>query len=217
MANKAIVGQKVGMTQVWDDQNRVVPVTVVKVAPCRVVQVKTPETDGYSALQVTFGRKDPRKLNKPEVGHFEKAGVEPGVKLVELRLDDVSNYQVGQEITVDVLSKGELVDVTAVSRGKGFAGGMKRHGFSGQGASHGNHKKHRAPGSVGQCATPARVFRGLRMAGRMGATKVTTLNLEVVDTDAERELLLVRGAVPGPRGGTVVIRDAVKGNSKGGK
>jgi large subunit ribosomal protein L3 len=211
MANKAIVGQKVGMTQLWDDQNRVVPVTVVKVAPCRVVQVKTPETDGYSALQVTFGTKDPRKLNKPEAGHFTKAGVDAGVALVELRLADVSGYTVGQELTVETLEKGDLIDVTAVSRGKGFAGGMKRHGFSGQGASHGNHKKHRAPGSVGQCATPARVFKGLRMAGRTGATKVTTLNLEVVGTDAERELLLVRGAVPGPRGGTVVIRDAVKG------
>jgi large subunit ribosomal protein L3 len=199
------------MTQVWDDQNRVVPVTVVKVAPCRVVQIKTPEIDGYSALQVTFGQKAATKLNQPEAGHFAKAGVAPGVKIVELRLDDVSGYTVGQEITVETLAKGEFIDVTAVSRGKGFAGGMKRHGFSGQGASHGNHKKHRAPGSVGQCATPARVFKGLRMAGRMGATKVTTLNLEVVGTDAERALLLVRGAVPGPRGGTVVIRDAVKG------
>lgn len=211
MANKAIVGQKVGMTQVWDDQNRVVPVTVVKVAPCRVVQIKTPETDGYSALQVTFGSKDPRKLNQPLAGHYEKAGVAPGVTLVELRLDDVSSYAVGQELTVETLASGEFVDVTAISRGKGFAGGMKRHGFSGQGASHGNHKKHRSPGSVGQCATPARVFRGLRMAGRTGATKVTTLNLQVVSTDAEREIVLVKGAIPGPRGGTVVIRDAVKG------
>jgi large subunit ribosomal protein L3 len=211
MANKAIVGQKVGMTQVWDDQNRIVPVTVVKVAPCRVVQVKTPETDGYSALQVTFGTKDVRKLNKPEAGHFQKSGVQAGTSLVELRLADVSGYTVGQELTVEMLVKGDFIDVTAVSRGKGFAGAMKRHGFSGQGASHGNHKKHRAPGSVGQCATPARVFKGLRMAGRMGGTKVTTLNLEVVGTDAERDLLLVRGAVPGPRGGTVVIRDAVKG------
>jgi len=211
MANKAIVGQKVGMTQVWDDQNRVVPVTVVKVAPCRVVQIKTPESDGYSALQVTFGEKDPRKLNQPLAGHYDKAGVAPGIKLVELRLEDVSTYTVGQEITVDTLVKGEFVDVTAISRGKGFAGGMKRHGFSGLGAAHGVHKKHRSPGSVGQCATPARVFKGLRMAGRMGATKVTTLNLEVVSTDAERELILVKGAIPGPRGGTVVIRDAVKG------
>ena len=211
MANKAIVGRKVGMTQVWDDQNRVVPVTVVKVAPCRVVQIKTPETDGYSALQVTFGQKDPRKLNQPTAGHYEKAGVAPGLTLVELRLDDVSTYTVGQQLTVETLAKGELVDVTAISRGKGFAGGMKRHGFSGLGAGHGVNKKHRSPGSVGQCATPARVFRGLRMAGRMGATKVTTLNLEVVSTDVEQELLLVKGAVPGPRGGTVVIRDAVKG------
>ncbi len=211
MANKAIVGQKVGMTQVWDDQNRVVPVTVVKVAPCRVVQIKTPATDGYSALQVTFGTKDPRKLNQPLAGHYEKAGVAPGVTLVELRLDDVSTYSIGQELTVETLTKGELVDVTAISRGKGFAGGMKRHGFSGLGAGHGVNKKHRSPGSVGQCATPARVFRGLRMAGRMGATKVTTLNLEVVSADASTALLLVKGAIPGPRGGTVVIRDAVKG------
>ena len=211
MANKAIVGQKVGMTQVWDDQNRVVPVTVVKVAPCRVVQIKTPATDGYSALQVTFGNKDPRKLNQPLAGHYEKAGVAPGVTLVELRLDDVSNYSIGQELTVETLTKGELIDVTAISRGKGFAGGMKRHGFSGLGAGHGVNKKHRSPGSVGQCATPARVFRGLRMAGRMGATKVTTLNLEVVSADASTALLLVKGAIPGPRGGTVVIRDAVKG------
>jgi large subunit ribosomal protein L3 len=211
MANKAIVGRKVGMTQVWDDQNRVVPVTVVKVAPCRVVQIKTPETDGYSALQVTFGDKDPRKLNQPLAGHYEKAGVAPGVTLVELRLDDVSTYTIGQELTVETLIKGELIDVTAISRGKGFAGGMKRHGFHGLGAGHGVNKKHRSPGSVGQCATPARVFRGLRMAGRMGATKVTTLNLEVVSTDADNALLLVKGAIPGPRGGTVVIRDAVKG------
>jgi large subunit ribosomal protein L3 len=213
MANKAIVGRKVGMTQVWDDKNRVVPVTVVKVAPCRVVQIKTPETDGYSALQVTFGQKDPRKLTQPVAGHYEKAGVSPGVTLVELRLDDVSTYTVGQELTVDTLVAGELIDVTAISRGKGFAGGMKRHGFAGQGASHGNHKKHRAPGSVGQCATPARVFKGLRMGGRMGATKVTTLNLEVVGTDADNDLLMVKGAIPGPRGGTVVIRDAVKGGN----
>ena len=211
MANKAIVGRKVGMTQVWDDQNRVVPVTVVKVAPCRVVQIKTPETDGYSALQVTFGDKDPRKLNKPLAGHYEKAGVTPGVTLVELRLDDVSTYTVGQELTVETLVKGELIDVTAISRGKGFAGGMKRHGFHGLGAGHGVNKKHRSPGSVGQSATPARVFKGLRMAGRMGNTKVTTLNLEVVSTDADNALLLVKGAIPGPRGGTVVIRDAVKG------
>jgi large subunit ribosomal protein L3 len=210
MANKAIVGRKVGMTQVWDDQNRVVPVTVVKVAPCRVVQVKTPETDGYSALQVTFGTKDPRKLNKPEAGHFDKAGVAPGPQLVELRLEDVSGYTVGQELNVEVLEKGDFIDVTAVSRGKGFAGGMKRHGFSGQGASHGNHKKHRAPGSIGACATPARVFKGMRMAGRMGGDKVTTLNLEIAGVDAERGLLMLNGSVPGPKGSVVFVREAVK-------
>ncbi|MEZ5144725.1 MAG: 50S ribosomal protein L3 [Acidimicrobiales bacterium] len=211
MANKAIVGEKVGMTQVWDDQNRVVPVTVLKVAPLRVVQVKTPERDGYSALQVTMGEKPAKKLNRPEAGHFTKAGVAPGSRLVELRLEDVSGYEVGQEITVDVLAAGELVDVTAVSKGKGFAGAMKRHNFAGQKASHGAHRIHRAPGSVGACATPARVFKGTRMAGRMGGEKVTTLNLQVVEADTERSLLLVRGAVPGPRGGLVIVRDAVKG------
>lgn len=211
MASKAIVGEKVGMTQVWDSDNNVVPVTVVKVEPCRIVQVKTPENDGYSALQVTYGQKDPRKLNRPDLGHFESAGVDPGVRLVELRLDDVSEYAVGQQLTAELLAAGELIDVTAVSKGKGFAGVMKRHGFSGQKASHGAHRIHRAPGAIGQCATPARVFKGTRMAGRTGATKVTTLNLKVVEADAERGLLLVRGAVPGPRGGIVLIRDAVKG------
>ena len=210
MATKAIVGEKVGMTQVWDEQNRVVPVTMVKVAPCRIVQVKTPETDGYSALQVTFGQRDPRKLSQPKAGHFQKANVDPGAKLVELRLDDVSEYEVGQEIKVDVLASGDLVDVTAVSKGKGFAGVMKRHGFSGQRASHGAHRTHRMPGAIGACATPSRVFKGTRMAGRMGGEKVTTLNLTVVEADADRDLLLVRGSVPGPKGGLVLIRDAVK-------
>jgi large subunit ribosomal protein L3 len=211
MATKTIVGEKVGMTQVWDDDNNVVPVTVLRVTPCRIVQVKSPETDGYSALQVTYGNRDPRKLNKPATGHYERAGVDPGVRLVELRVDDTSGYQVGQEIKVDVLEAGERVDVTSVSKGKGFAGVMKRHNFSGQGASHGNHKSHRAPGSIGQCATPARVFKGVRMAGRMGAERVTVLNLKVVEADVERDLLLVKGAVPGPKGSLVLIRDAVKG------
>jgi large subunit ribosomal protein L3 len=211
MATKAIVGEKVGMTQVWDDAQRVVPVTMVKVAPVRVVRVKTVEHEGYSALQVTYGLRRASKLNKPDAGHFAKAGVEPGVRLVELRLDDTSGYSVGQEIDAGILAAGDKIDVTAVSKGKGFAGGMKRHNFKGQGASHGNHKKHRSPGSVGACATPARVFRGTRMAGRMGSEKVTTLNLEVVAADPERELILVKGAVPGPRGGMVLIRDAVKG------
>lgn len=214
MATKAIIGQKVGMTQVWDDQNRAVPVTVVRVAPVRVVQVKTPERDGYSAVQVTYGTQKSSRLNSPLAGHFAKAGVQPGKKLVELRVDDASAYQVGQELTVEQLAAGERVDVTAVSRGKGFAGPMKRHNFQGQGAAHGNHKKHRAPGAIGACATPARVFKGTRLAGHMGAERVTTLNLEVVQADAERDLLLVKGAVPGPRGGVVLIRDTVKGGKR---
>jgi large subunit ribosomal protein L3 len=210
MASKAIVGEKVGMTQVWDAQNRLVPVTVVKVAPLRVVQVKTPERDGYSAVQVTYGTVKASRVNKPEAGHFNKAKVEAGKRLVELRLEDSSGFEVGQQIAVDVLAAGELVDITAVSKGKGFAGGMKRHNFKGQPASHGNHKKHRAPGAIGACATPSRVFKGTKMAGQMGNQKVTTLNIEVVAADAEREILLVKGAVPGPRGGLVLIRNAVK-------
>jgi len=210
MATKAIVGEKVGMTQIWDDQNRAVPVTVVRVAPCRVVQVKTPEHDGYSALQVTFGQVKTRRLGKPEIGHFAKAGVEPGKRVVELRLDDSSGYEVGQEIKADLLTAGELVDVTAVSKGKGFTGVMKRHNFSGLGASHGTHKVHRAPGAIGACATPSRVFKGTKMAGRVGHQRVTTLNLEVVEADVEREVVLIKGAVPGPPGGLVLIRDAVK-------
>lgn len=212
MATKAIVGEKVGMTQVWDEENRVVPVTVLRVSACRVVQVKTPEHDGYSAIQVTLGVKDAGKLTRPEAGHFEKAGVDAGRKLVELRLDDVSEFTVGQEIAVDLLEQGQRVDVTAVSKGKGFAGAMKRHGFGGAPASHGAHKVHRKPGAVGQCATPSRVFKGKKLPGRMGNSKVTTLNLEVVKSDPEAEVLLVRGSVPGPRGATVVIRDAVKGS-----
>jgi large subunit ribosomal protein L3 len=218
VATKAIVGEKVGMTQIWDDQNRAIPVTMVRVAPVRIVQVKTPEREGYSALQVTWGHRRSSALTKPEQGHFDKAGVDPGRRLVELRLDDASDYEVGQQLTADLLQPGELVDAIAVSKGKGFAGGMKRHNFKGQGASHGNHKKHRAPGSIGACATPSRVFKGTRMAGRMGGQQVTTLNLEIVQADPERELILVKGAVPGPRGGIVVLRDAVKAPLvKGGK
>jgi len=211
MATKAIVGEKLGMTQVWDEQNRAIPVTVVKVAPCRVVQVKTPEHDGYSAVQVTFGVIQAKRLTRPEAGHFAKAGVEAGRRLVELRLDNPSDYQVGQEIKVDLLTPGDHVDVTAVSKGKGFTGVMKRHNFSGMGAGHGAHKVHRAPGAIGACATPSRVFKGTKMAGRVGHQRVTTLNLQVVQADAERDLLLIKGAVPGPRGGLVLIRDAVKG------
>jgi large subunit ribosomal protein L3 len=211
--SKAIVGEKVGMTQVWDDQNRAIAVTVVRVTPVRVVQLKTPARDGYSAVQVTYGNRKPRTLNKPDAGHYAAAGdgVDPGKALVELRVADTDDYSIGQELSVGLLSAGDKIDVTAVSKGKGFAGAMKRHNFKGQGASHGNHKHHRAPGSVGACATPARVFKGTRMAGQMGSARVTTLNLEVVQADAERNLLLIKGAVPGPRGGMVLIRGAVKG------
>lgn len=214
MASKAIVGEKVGMTQVWADDHRVIPVTVLKVAPARIVQVKTTERDGYSALQVTYGTKESKKLTKPEAGHFAKAGVAPGTNLVELRIDSIDGFEVGQEITVDLLAVGEKVDVTAVSRGKGWAGAMKRHNFRGQGASHGNHKMHRSPGSVGSCSFPGRVFKGLRMAGHMGHEQVTTLNLEIVQSDPERNLLLVKGSIPGPNGGVVIVRNAVKGGKK---
>ncbi|MGH9184142.1 MAG: 50S ribosomal protein L3 [Acidimicrobiales bacterium] len=210
MATKAIVGEKMGMTQVWDDDGRLVPVTALRVRPWRVVQVKRPDVDGYSALQVTWGFARPGSLNQPEAGHFAAHGVDPGVRLVELRLDETGGYEVGQELGVDVLARGDKVDVTAVSKGKGTAGPMKRHGFSGLPASHGAHRVHRAPGAIGACATPSRVFKGTRMAGRMGGSKVTTLNLEVVSADPERELLLVRGSVPGPRGALVLVRDAVK-------
>ena len=211
VATKAIVGEKIGMTQLWDDENRVVPVTVLKVEPCRIVQIKTTETDGYNALQVAVGTQDPRRVTMPVTGHYDKAGVAPGRKLVELRVADVEGFEVGQAIAVDSFEAGELVDVTAVSKGKGFAGVMKRHNFAGQKASHGAHRIHRMPGAIGACATPARVFKGTRMAGRMGNEKVTTLNLTVVDADVDAHLLLVKGSVPGPTGGTVVVRDAVKG------
>ena len=210
MAIKAIVGTKIGMTQVWDDQNRLIAVTALTVRPCRVVQVKSPEIDGYSAVQVTWGEQKPQRLSSSEAGHFAKGGVAPGPKLVELRLDDVGDIAIGDELTVEQLAAGELVDVTSISKGKGFAGVMKRHNFKGMGASHGAHRNHRKPGAIGQCATPSRVFRGKKMPGRMGGEKVTTQNLEVVQADPERELLLVRGSVPGPRGATVVIRNAVK-------
>jgi large subunit ribosomal protein L3 len=208
---RALVGEKVGMTQIWDASQRAVAVTVVRVTPLRVVQVKRADPDGYSALQVTYGSRRPSTLNKPLAGHYAKAKVDPGRGLVELRVDGADAYAPAQEIGVDIYAAGDKVDVTATSKGRGFAGGIKRHNFKGQGASHGNHKHHRAPGSVGACATPARVFKGTRMAGRLGNDRVTTLNIEVVSADAERNLLLLKGAVPGPRGGRVVIRDAVKG------
>ncbi len=208
----AIIGEKVGMTQVFDDRSRAIPVTVIKAGPCYVVQVKRPDSDGYSAVQISFGEVRPSRVNKPQAGHFAKAGVVPARHLVEFRVDDPEDYEVGQEITVaDVLTVGQKADVTGVSKGKGFAGVVKRHNFSGQGASHGNHKKHRAPGSIGACATPARVFKGTRMAGRLGGDRTTILNLDVVAVDADRGLLLLGGAVPGPNGSVVLVREAVKG------
>lgn len=211
MAGKGILGRKLGMTQVWDADNRVVPVTVIEAGPCRVVQLKTPERDGYAGVQLAFGATKEQRLTKPALGHLKAADAEPTRHLAELRVDDLSGFQVGQVIAADVFGAGERVDVTGISKGKGFTGVMQRHNFHGQGASHGNHKKHRAPGSIGACATPARVFKGVRMAGQRGAKSVTTLNLEVVEGDAERGLLLVKGAVPGPAGGLVFVRNAVKG------
>lgn len=215
---KGVLGEKLGMTQVWDDNNKVVPVTVVKAGPCVVTQVRTPDNDGYSAVQIAFGAIDPRKVNKPASGHFEKAGVTPRRHLVEIRTDDASEYVLGQELSADTFEVGQMVDIVGTTKGKGFAGVMKRHGFKGMPASHGAHRVHRKPGAIGQCATPARVFKGVRMAGRMGSDKVTTLNLEVVRADNEQQVVLVRGAVPGPRGGLVLIRNAVKdrASSKGG-
>jgi large subunit ribosomal protein L3 len=210
MAAKGILGRKLGMTQVWDADNRVIPVTVIQAGPCRVVQLKTPERDGYAAVQLAFGATKAQRIGKPELGHLAKAGGEPMRDLAELRVEDLSGFEVGQVIAADVFGAGERVDVTGISKGKGFAGVMKRHNFKGQGASHGNHKSHRKPGSIGACATPARVFKGIRMAGHMGAQKVTTLNLEVVEGDAERGLLLIRGSVPGPSGSLVFVRNAVK-------
>lgn len=206
-----IIGEKLGMTQVFDDEARAVPVTVIKAGPCHIVQLKTIEVDGYNAVQLSFGDTKPSSVNKPEAGHFAKAGVAPARTLVEVRVDDPGQYQLGQELKIgDVFSAGGRADVSGVSKGKGFAGVMKRHNFSGQGGSHGNHKKHRAPGSIGACATPARVFKGMRMAGRMGGEQVTTLNLHVVAIDVERDLLLLEGSVPGPKGSVVLVREAVK-------
>ena len=207
---KGILGEKLGMTQVWDENNRVVPVTVVKAGPNVVTQVKTPEQDGYSAVQIAFGAIDPRKVNQPAAGHFAKAGVTPRRHLVELRTSDASEYTLGQELGVDTFEAGQEVDVVGTTKGKGYAGVMKRHGFAGVSASHGAHRNHRKPGSIGGCATPGRVFKGVRMAGRDGGTKVTTLNLEIVKADTDQEVILVRGAVPGPKGGVVLLRNAVK-------
>ena len=214
MASKGILGRKLGMTQMWDEENRVIPVTVIQAGPCHVVQLKTPERDGYAAVQIAFGETKAGRLSKPEIGHLAAAGVGPTKHLVELRVDDLADFAIGQTIVADIFAKGDRVDVSGVSKGKGFAGVMKRHNFKGQGASHGNHKKHRAPGSIGACATPARVFKGMKMAGQMGNVKTTTLNLEVVDGDSERNLVIVRGSVPGPNGGLLFLRDAVKAGAR---
>jgi large subunit ribosomal protein L3 len=208
---KGILGEKLGMTQVWDANNRVVPVTVVKAGPCVVTQVRTPDNDGYSAVQIGYGGVDPRKVTKPLAGHFIKAGVTPRRHIVELRTTDASEYTLGQEITAEVFEPGQRVDVIGTSKGKGTAGVMKRHGFGGLGAAHGTQRKHRSPGSIGGCATPGRVFKGLRMAGRLGGVRTTTPNLTVHAVDAERGWLLIKGAVPGPNGGLVLVRTAAKG------
>ncbi|GAA4483274.1 50S ribosomal protein L3 [Actinoallomurus oryzae] len=208
---KGVLGEKLGMTQVFDDEGRIVPVTVVQAGPCVVTRVRTPESDGYSAVQLGYGQIDPRKVNKPMTGHYEKAGVTPRRHLVELRTDDAAEYELGQEITVEVFEAGQRIDVTGRSKGKGTAGVMKRHGFKGLGASHGTQRKHRSPGSIGGCATPGRVFKGLRMAGRHGNARTTVQNLTVHSIDADKGLLLIKGAVPGPNGGLVLVRSAAKG------
>jgi large subunit ribosomal protein L3 len=209
-----LLGTKLGMTQLFDENNRIVPVTAIKVDPNVVTQIRSEENDGYSAIQLAYGAIAPRKVNKPERGHFEQAGVTPRRYLLELRTGDAGDYTKGQELTVDVFAEGSEVDVVGTTKGKGTAGVMKRHGFHGLGASHGTQRKHRSPGSIGGCATPGRVFRGQKMAGRMGQNRQTTQNLKVFRVDAERGLLLVRGAVPGPRGGLVVVKTPAKGDGK---
>ena len=208
---KGVLGEKLGMTQVWDAENRLVPVTVIKAGPCVVTQVRGAGTDGYDAVQIAFGAIDPRKVTKPRMGHFEKAGVTPRRHLVELRTSDAKSYDLGQELTAATFESGQDVDVVGITKGKGFAGVMKRYGFHGDSASHGAHKNHRKPGSIGACATPGRVFKGTRMAGRMGGDRQTTQNLTIHAVDADKGLLLIKGAVPGPRGGIVLVRTAAKG------
>jgi len=207
---KGLLGTKLGMTQLWDENNRVIPVTVIQAGPCVVTQVRTPDANGYSAVQLGFGAIKAKQVTKPDAGHFAKADVTPRKHLVELRTNDASEYTLGQELTAEVFEAAEVVDVTGVSKGKGTAGVMKRHGFHGLRASHGVHRKHRSPGSIGGCATPGRVFKGLKMAGRMGHDRVTVQNLTVHSVDAERGLILVKGAVPGNKGGLVVLRSAAK-------
>jgi large subunit ribosomal protein L3 len=207
---KGVLGTKLGMTQVFANDGRMVPVTVVAAGPCVVTAVRTPATDGYAAVQLGFGEIDPRKVTKPVAGHFAKAGVTPRRYLVELRTDNATDYTLGQEVTAETFAAGELIDVTATSKGKGFAGVVKRHGFKGLSSSHGTKRKHRAPGSIGGCAYPGRVFKGVRMAGRMGGERTTTANLTLHGVDADRGLLLIKGAVPGPAGALVLVRNAAK-------
>ena len=216
-ATKGILGTKLGMTQIFTDDSRAVPVTVIQAGPCFVTQVKSNERDGYEAVQLAYAEARRGKTTKPLAGHFEAADVKPQRYLVELRTDDAGSYSAGQSITVDIFKPGDRTDVVGVSKGKGFAGTMKRHGFSGLGASHGTERKHRSPGSIGACATPSRVFKGTRMSGQMGHERVTVLNLEVVLADLERNLLLIRGAVPGPAGGLVMIRSSVKDSASAGR
>jgi large subunit ribosomal protein L3 len=208
---RGLLGTKLGMTQTWDDNNRIVPVTVVAAGTNVVTQIRGPETDGYNAVQVGFGEIDGRKVTKPQAGHFTKAGVTPRRHLLEIRTADAASYTVGQELSPEIFSAGERVDVTGTSKGKGFAGVMKRHGFAGVSSSHGAHRNHRKPGSIGACATPGRVFKGMRMAGRMGGESVTTQNVTVHAVDVEKGLILLKGAVAGPKGSVVVIRSAAKG------
>ena len=208
---KGLLGTKLGMTQVWDENNRLVPVTVVQADSNVITQLRNADVDGYTAVQIGFGQIDPRKVSKPLAGHFEKAGVTPRRHVVELRTSDADTYELGQELSVETFEAGQKVDVVGTSKGKGFAGVMKRHGFHGVGASHGAHKNHRKPGSIGGASTPGRVFKGLKMAGRMGAVRHTTLNLTVHAVDTEKSLLLIKGAVPGARGSVVLVRSAVKG------
>lgn len=214
---KGLLGTKLGMTQVWDSDNKIIPVTVIQAGPCVVTRVRTPEADGYSAVQLGFGAVKAKKVTKPMAGHYDKAGVTPRKHLMELRTADAVDYEVGQELTADVFADGEFVDVTGITRGKGTAGVMKRHGFKGLGAGHGVHRKHRAPGSIGGASTPARVFKGIKMAGRMGVDKKTVQNLKVHAVDLEKGLILVKGAIPGTKGGLVVLRSAAKKPATEGK
>ncbi|MCT1684839.1 LSU ribosomal protein L3P [Corynebacterium appendicis CIP 107643] len=210
---KGILGRKLGMTQIFDEENRVIPVTVVEAGPCVVTQIRTEETDGYSAIQIAYGEIDPRKAKKPQAGHYKKAGQNPRRHVAEIRMDDTSAYELGQEVTVNIFEDEVFVDVAGTTKGKGYAGAMKRHGFAGQGAAHGNQAAHRRVGSIGGCATPGRVFKGTRMAGRMGGNRVTTQNLKIQRIDGDSNLLLIKGAIPGAKGSLVTVKTAVKGGA----